>query len=103
MSREMALYGPDKSFAHDGAAHSILLGGNLSVLLPEDRYDRQPVQTPDKQFWLVADVRLDNRADLLRKLYLAPEEPIADSSLLALAWQRWLRLALAALLMPLPP
>lgn len=86
----MAMYGVDKSFSHEEARpFPILLGGNLSAFLPEDRFDRQPVQTSDRQDWLAADIRIDNRAELLGELLLPPDEEIADSGLLALAWQRW--------------
>ena len=90
MAHAMTIYGPDKSFLHtDSHTSEIALGGNLSAFLPEDRFDRQPVATPDGLNWLVADVRIDNRPDLLRELDLRASEPVADSSLLALAWQRW--------------
>ena len=90
MAQAMAAYGPDKAFLHTDAAPSELaLGGNLSAFLPEDTYDRQPITLEHAQGWLVADIRIDNRADLLRELSLSPHAPLADSSVLALAWQRW--------------
>ena len=92
MTQAMAAYGPDKSFLHAEPGLAVALGGNLSVFLPEDRYDRQPVTTPDGQNILVADVRIDNRDEILLQLSPSPqalEAPLADSSLLALCWQRW--------------
>ncbi len=83
----MSPYGPDREFVHIHGYAS--LGGNLSAFLPEDRFDQQPIEIPALKSWLVADVRLDNRPELLHKLGLPASEPIADSSLLALAWQRW--------------
>ena len=41
-------------------------GISLYDLLPEDRFDRQPLS--DGRFQLVADIRLDNRAELLGRL-----------------------------------
>lgn len=59
-------YGTDHTATHvDGM---IGLGRCLHRSLPEDRFDRQPLQTPDGRLALVADVRLDNRDDLVRAL-----------------------------------
>ena len=65
------------------------MGGNLSAFLPEDRFDRQPILTPDGQSWLVADLRLDNRDELTRALDLTQPETFADATILAAAWARW--------------
>ena len=61
----------------------------LSLLLPEDAYDRQPLD--DDRFTLVADVRLDNRADLIAALGPGAERltGAADSDIILAAWQRW--------------
>ena len=86
----MSIYGPDKSFLHqDPLPPAMALGGNLSAFLPEDAYDQQPLTLADGHMVLVADVRIDNRDELSAKLGLARAEPLADSSLLALAWQKW--------------
>ncbi len=80
-------YGPNKSFQwSDGI---VALGGNLLRLLPEDIHDSQPLWSADRQHCLVADVRLDNRADLARELQLTTPELLADSAFLLAAWQRW--------------
>jgi asparagine synthase (glutamine-hydrolysing) len=57
--------------------------------LPEDRFDDQPHF--DDRFMFVADVRLDNRADLIGALGLNSSESkeVADSELLFCAWRRW--------------
>ena len=83
----MSPYGSDRVFVHNQDHAS--LGGNLSGFLPEDIFDQQPIEIPGLKSWLVADVRLDNRRELLQILGRSPAEPIADSALLALAWQRW--------------
>jgi len=67
----------------------IALGGNFSDSLPEDRFDRQPLWNEDKSVCVVADVRLDNRADLAGELGLAHPEILADSDLIMAAWLRW--------------
>ncbi len=67
----------------------ISLGGSLVALLPEDRFDHQPLWSPDRSCCLVADVRLDNRADLARKLNLSAPEQLADSEILLTTWLRW--------------
>jgi asparagine synthase (glutamine-hydrolysing) len=63
----------------------------LHPLLPEDENDRQPLIGGGGRFALVADVRLDNRAELAAALRLNPAEvpPLADSALLLLALERW--------------
>ena len=59
----LTLYGSRKSTAATGMA---AFGANLRMILPEDRFDRQPYR--NEQFLLVADVRLDNREELLAAL-----------------------------------
>ncbi len=82
-----AMYGPDRRFAWSEG--EVALGGNLMYLLPEDGLDRQPLWSADKTACLVADVRLDNRADLARELGLTRAEEMADSAILLAAWMRW--------------
>lgn len=67
----------------------IAFGGWFSDSLPEDNFDRQPLWSGDRSVCLVADVRLDNRADLARELGLTQPETLADSEFLLAAWQRW--------------
>lgn len=78
------------------AAGGIALGRRLTPVVPEDRYDRGVEQGPDGAFRMVADVRIDNRAELARALGIAPAEAggLADARLLMLAWQRWREAAL---------
>ena len=67
----------------------IALGGLLTHMLPEDPFDQQPLWNEDRSACLVADVRLDNRADLIRDLDLQHPELLADSTILFAAWNRW--------------
>lgn len=82
-------YGPHgrDSLARDGYA----AGRCLYRLLPEDEFDRQPVASADGRFLLVADLRLDNRDELIRDLSLgtAAGPRLSDSALLMHAWLAW--------------
>src|SRR6185369_15491471 len=70
------IYGPhDERRWSDG---DIAMGRRLFRLLPEDRFDRQVVQSGDGNLILVADVRLDNREDIEAALGL----PRAEAALL---------------------
>lgn len=65
------------------AAFGIALHGSL----PEDEFDAQPLNS-EGRFLLVADVRLDNREELVRGLGLPPRDR-ADAEILLEAWLRW--------------
>ena len=80
-------YGPhDQTVASLGGAS---FGRALYRLLPEDRYDRQPLVDASKRWLLSADLRLDNRDELLRDMGLALEGDLSDAQLLLLAWLQW--------------
>ncbi|HEX8573281.1 MAG TPA: asparagine synthase-related protein [Allosphingosinicella sp.] len=55
--------------------------------LPEDSFDSQPLAGDGRVF--VCQARLDNRGELLDRLRLAADSPMADSALLAAAYDRW--------------
>ena len=80
-------YGPDREAFWSGGR--IALGADLTSSLPEDRFDYQPLWSIDGSVCLVADVRLDNRAELARELDLTRPEELSDSSFLISAWLRW--------------
>jgi asparagine synthase (glutamine-hydrolysing) len=69
----------------------ISLGHKLVRSLPEDRYDRQPVGGPEHRYVVVADLRLDNRAELASDLGLRATdcERLSDSALAAWALETW--------------
>ena len=91
MLAAQAQYGAGSSFswADSDSDTTISLGGTLSGFLPEDRFDRQPLWSPDHSCCLVADLRLDNREDLARTLSLIHPADLADSAILMAAWLRW--------------
>jgi asparagine synthase (glutamine-hydrolysing) len=84
-------YGPHgRDFATRGDYSA---GRRLYRLLPEDAFDRQPVTSEDGRFMLVADVRIDNRDELISSLRLGTSDGsrLSDSDLLlrgCLAWGR---------------
>lgn len=87
MLAAQSLYGAGSSFSWSD--QHISLGGTLSGFLPEDSFDRQPLWSSDRSACLVADVRLDNRAELAHTLNLLHPEELADSAFLMSAWLRW--------------
>ena len=68
MLEAQLIHGGFRRFAADSG--QVALGGLLTHMLPEDPFDQQPLWNEDKSACLVADVRLDNRADLIRDLGL---------------------------------
>jgi asparagine synthase (glutamine-hydrolysing) len=69
----------------------VALGSRLTRLLPEDQYDQQPLQGGSGRFVLVADVRLDNRAELGHKLNISASQlnNMADADVLLAAYEKW--------------
>ncbi len=88
MLQALRIYGPDDTAQYDGA--SLSLGRCLLALLPEDRFDRQPLSANGATS-LVADVRLDNRDQLGAELGLTNQQvaAMADSEMLLAVWLRW--------------
>lgn len=85
----LELFGP-----HDGRHWSdgaMAMGRRLYRLLPEDAYDRQPLQSRDGRLTLVADLRLDNRDDLIRTLGWTQGEArqLCDAQVLLACLERW--------------
>lgn len=83
------VYGP-----HDGrqwSEGSVALGRRLYRTVPEDAYDRQPLKSTDGRLVLVADVRLDNREELIADLGLRHERLFhtCDAAILLACLERW--------------
>lgn len=87
MMAALAVYGPHGR--HSDGSGEVALGRCLFRSVPEDEFDGQPVWSADKSCCLVADVRLDNRPDLVRELSIVHPEELSDSEILISAWQRW--------------
>lgn len=82
-------YGPDRQ--DFWACDELAIGRALYKLLPEDEHDRQPLHGSGGSIVLVADVRLDNRDDLLARLgYAGPQGAVlSDANVLLLAFEQW--------------
>ena len=80
--------GPDRTgTCCDGP---IGLGHTLLGTTPELLYEKQPFQHQETACAITADVRLDNRDELLAKLGLSSErESIGDAELILLAYLKW--------------
>src|SRR5262245_32824401 len=81
------IYGTGRPAVRRGT--DAVLGIDLFPTLPEDRFDRQPLA--DDRFTLVADIRLDNRSEILSQLGETPGSftERSDADILFLAWIRW--------------
>jgi asparagine synthase (glutamine-hydrolysing) len=89
MLASQAMYARDGTAQWDG--DSIALGRGLYRTLPEDIQDRQPIEGARGRRVLVADLRLDNREELIGDLRLSIERAgtMADAEILFAAWGRW--------------
>lgn len=65
------------------------MGRCLYRMLPEDRFDRQPLKAEEGRLLLVADVRIDNREELLNALGEGRAARLCDADLLLRGWSRW--------------
>jgi asparagine synthase (glutamine-hydrolysing) len=64
------------------------LGQHLKLVTPEDRFERQPLVSPDGLRVLVSDGRIDNRPELSGELRL-PARAVPDSAFILAAYERW--------------
>lgn len=80
-------YGPHASNAVNMG--DIALGRNLFRLLPEDAADAQPLTGAGGRYLLVADLRLDNRQELLDRLGRREDPALSDAAILLLGIERW--------------
>lgn len=83
------LYGPHAvaKWSDGGVA----LGRRLMRMLPEDAYDRQPLIGGGGRYVLIADIRLDNRDELIGLLQIpvADARTLSDAAILLAAIERW--------------
>ena len=54
----------------------------------EDALDHPPLQSPHGERWIVADARIDNRAEIVAACSLAGES-LSDAALILHAYERW--------------
>lgn len=89
MQAALAPYGRDRSDRRD--LGDIALGIRLARMLPEDRFDRQPLTGAGGRLLLLADARIDNRPELAEALGLADERRagLCDAAYVLAAWERW--------------
>ena len=95
MLRALSIYGPDSTTQYSDGP--IAIGRCLLGLLPEDRFDCQPLSSQGITA-LVADIRLDNRQELIGDLGIPNGAEIADSAILLEAWRKWGKGCLSRLL-----
>ncbi len=83
----LAQHGPDRSGIF--AAGAIGLAHVLMRMTPEDRFDRQPERGPSGAV-IAADLRLDNRDEVLARVGIAPRQAAAwsDARVLLAAWEK---------------
>jgi len=100
MLESLAAHGPDGSGLHTLAW--VALGHRLLKITAEDELETQPLAanslstldtdaTRDAGVWLIADARIDNRAELAAEFGVSTNEAagMADSAFVLRAWLRW--------------
>jgi asparagine synthase (glutamine-hydrolysing) len=87
MSNALRMHGPDR--AEVMLAPSIGLVHVLMRMTPEDRFDRQPMRGGSGAV-ITADLRLDNREDVLTRLGIDVQEALAwpDSRIVLVGWEK---------------
>jgi asparagine synthase (glutamine-hydrolysing) len=85
----LAERGPDGSGAW--RAGSVGLGHRMLWTTPESLHDHQPLVSQDGELAVTADVRIDNRKELMALFDLKESEssPITDSELILAAYEKW--------------
>jgi asparagine synthase (glutamine-hydrolysing) len=89
MASAQRAYGPHG--ADQVEQGNVLIGRCLWRTLPEDEFDAQPLSGGGGRFRLVADIRLDNRDEIISSLGASRAEwqRRSDSFVLLKAWERW--------------
>jgi len=86
---------PVKHLGPDGINY--LIKGHIgfaslaSHITPESSHERQPLESEDNRFILVADARIDNRNELLNELkeQLPRKDIITDADLILASYRKW--------------
>jgi asparagine synthase (glutamine-hydrolysing) len=87
VANALGRYGPDRS--------DVMVAGTIGLVrvlmrtTPEDRFDNQPLRGKDGVL-IAADLRLDNRDDLLKRIGITSQEAAIwpDSRILLAAWEK---------------
>ena len=87
VANALRAHGPDR--AGTTSIPGIGLVNVLMTMTPEDRFDRQPFRGPSGSI-ITADIRLDNRDEILEQLGVTPEQAAAwpNSRLVLSAWEK---------------
>ena len=88
VANALRAHGPDRS--------DVLVAGNIGLvhvlmrMTPEDRFERQPWRAASGAI-ITADLRLDNRDEVLARIGVAPQDAMAwpDSRVLLAAWEKF--------------
>jgi asparagine synthase (glutamine-hydrolysing) len=88
MANALHPHGPDRSDVM--VAGSIGLAHVLMRMTPEDQFDRQPSRGPSGAM-ITANLRLDNREDILARIGVTPRDAMAwpDAQILLTAWEKF--------------
>ncbi|MFN0070215.1 MAG: asparagine synthase-related protein [Chloroflexota bacterium] len=69
--------------------NQVALGHARMDVTPEDALNQQPVISPRTGCAIIADVRIDNRTELLNTLVLPAAIPISDAELILRGYEAW--------------
>ncbi len=81
--------GPAEAWAPERVDQPVGLGCRIMRVTPEDSLEQQPLLSRDGQVVLVADARIDNRAELAALLELPGDQELPDSAYILAAYERW--------------
>ena len=87
VANTLGQYGPDRSAI--SVSENIGFVHTLMRMTPEDRFDKQPLRGPSGAL-ITADVRLDNRDELVARIGVSCRDAVAwpDSRLLLAGWEK---------------
>jgi asparagine synthase (glutamine-hydrolysing) len=89
MSNSLSVFGPDRHGLWQAPDRRHALVWRQFAVLPEDKYDRQPLRSPDGVHTLVADGRIDNIDELAGELGLGGARDFPDAAIIMAAYRKW--------------
>ncbi|MCS3642394.1 asparagine synthase (glutamine-hydrolyzing) [Salinibacter ruber] len=91
MTESLSHRGPDGRAVWVREKKDVALGHVLLTTTPESELESQPFRLESPELTLVADLRVDNREELIRALHLARHDSssLTDPRLLAYAYAQW--------------